>query len=928
MEIHSVCMVKYSKAKIQFLNNYKERHTNMKRTAAIKIMTLIVVLFTAASILLQSAAPKPAFAAEGDSVVSSKYGAEIPSWALASYTDHTFDFSEDDISYYSKHEALRLVTKTGFQVENGHLYCKSGSQFLISSKEYLGDDYGIAGGKLGFSMLLTGGSVIVMLRDIAGNTNMADDGLRFTFTEDSVVCRDSATKTSVTVDLTPYLNKNGETAYEFTDSVTDITLNVGGTDVLKVKYDEGEYSVSNYESTLVFCDGSGAELARAEKSSLQRAGYFLISAVKMEGYIDTLHFTRSEIDQTLPEAETRAISYGNWVATDDLSRTTVLQDTAGAPKEDKTVGVFYFLCWVGAGIHVQDNTKIYLEEGLDALKAYLTKSGGEAYWAEPYFGYYRNTDTWVYRKHAYMLDAAGVDFIFLDVSNGEVFKDGHTALFDTWLQIRKEGGSTPQICFLTGDNSDIFESDLKNLRRSVYSDKNWEKYEELFFKWEGKPLIFGNIEGVSNETKAYLEENFTVRGCWAWQDKDGYWNWLDETSRNADGKWELKKGRDMNGNFEQLAITMGHHPASSKGRSFVNGVQPNNGKNDFEFTSDTARQGLGFQSLIEYALEVSPRVVMITGWNEWIAGNSRGSNYMANTAIDNVCYVDQFNPEFSRDGEPMKLRDGVGFGDNFYYQMVSFIRQYKGMDALEEASGQAAVDITAGADAWQSVGPEFRDTIGDVEFRNSIGYDAAYRYMNGTGRNDISTAKVSQDSDYLYFLVTTVNDIVRADDAQWMNLYIDIDMKHDTGWEGYDFVINRSRTDSTVSVERFKGNSWDSEKLGDAEYNVSGTQLTVKVAKSTLGLSNDSLVNFDFKWADNSTETGNVMEFMDLGDVAPNDRFNFRYVGDFELYKQTVLNSNDTGFPIWLIIVIAVTALALAAAVIFVIHSRRTPKNN
>ena len=126
-----------------------------------------------------------------------------------------------------------------------------------------------------------------------------------------------------------------------------------------------------------------------------------------------------------------------------------------------------------------------------------------------------------------MLDAAGVDFVFLDVSNSETFDKAHLALFDTWLQIRKEGGQTPQICFLTGNTEGRLESHMNRLLRTVYSDKNYEKYEELFFQWEGKPLIFGNPSGLSDEMKAVLK-NFTVRGCWAWENQDGYWNWLQE----------------------------------------------------------------------------------------------------------------------------------------------------------------------------------------------------------------------------------------------------------------------------------------------------------------------------------------------------------------------------------------------------------------
>lgn len=555
-----------------------------------------------------------------------------------------------------------------------------------------------------------------------------------------------------------------------------------------------------------------------------------------------------------------------------------------APKEQKYVGIFYFLCVTGAGIHVQDNTKIYLESGVDGLKDYLKLKGGEAYWAEPYFGYYRNTDTWVYRKHAYMLEAAGIDFVFLDISNSETFNEAHLALFDTWLQIRKEGGQTPQICFLTGDTEGRLESHMNRLLRTVYSEENYAKYEELFFKWDGKPLIFGNTANLSDEMKQTLSQ-FTVRGCWAWENRDGYWSWIQEVKYNEDtGEYYMDPGRDADGNFEQLAVAMGHHPSSSKGRSFVKGVQPNNGKNDFEFSSDTARLGLGFASQFELAIELDPQIIMITGWNEWIAGLPRDPSYthFANTDVDGYMYIDQFNPEFSRDGEPMKLRDGVGFGDNYYYQMVDYIRKFKGIESEELAGGQAAIDIHGELSQWDGVSPEFRDTIGDVEFRNEPSYDLEIRYINSSGRNDFDYAKVSQDDDFVYFLVKTVNPIVVSDGTDWMNLYIDLDQSHETGWEGYDYVINRTRSETHADVEKFSGNSWEAEKIGEAEYVLGSDYIVLKLDKRDLGLASGEIINFDFKWSDHSTTDGNVMEFMDLGDVAPNDRFNFRYLARSE----------------------------------------------
>ena len=49
--------------------------------------------------------------------------------------------------------------------------------------------------------------------------------------------------------------------------------------------------------------------------------------------------------------------------------------------------------------------------------------------------------------------------------------------------------------------------------------------------------------------------------------------------------------------------------------------------------------------------------------------------------------------------------------------------------------------------------------------------------------------------------MTCVNDIVTDDGMNWMNLYLNTDGKSATGWEGYDFVVNRARDSHYVSIE-------------------------------------------------------------------------------------------------------------------------------
>ncbi|MBQ9151216.1 MAG: hypothetical protein IJX72_03110, partial [Clostridia bacterium] len=796
---------------------------------------------------------------------------------------HRYDFSMDRISHYAVDTALAMGNRANAEIIDGALTTKDGKDFIFGSAVGLGDDYGLEEGYLSFDLKLTGGTVYLGVRTSRTAADCERRGIWFTFDgSDSMRIYEPECGLEATVPMPISLAE----AKTFTvhEGLDTITLSSENTAIASVRYTEDGY--------LAICGADGAILAETNESEIDPTGYFSLDMRNIDGYIDNVVFTNVEETRTVPETdELRVIDYSTWTATDALDRTVADNATAGDPKENRYVGLFYFLCWVGAGVHVQDNTKLYLELGAEEAIKYIEEKGGEAYWAEPYFGYYRNTDTWVYRKHAYMLEQAGVDFIYLDVSNAEVFIPGHTALFDTWLQMRKEGIDTPQIVFFNGDTPSTFQSNMQKLFTTVYSDENWDKYSELFFIWDGKPLVFGNYTGLSGDVKKKVDEKFTVRGSWAWTDADNYWAWLQEynyrpnSSRPAqlrNGGW----GRDAEGNYESLSVAMGHHPTTNKGRSFVNSKEPNNGLGDMEFSSvEQAGQGLCFESqfgavnaLIQANIsDDAPFVMMITGWNEWIAGcfHSDSDQNMANTTAK-FAYVDQFNCEFSRDGEPMRNQDGYGIGDNYYYQMVDYIRQYKGISATPVADGQTSINIYDLSD-WDGIDMTYMDSLYDVEHRNTVSYDADFRYINNTGRNDFEYAKVSQDEDNLYFLVKTSHDIIIDNNTEWMNLYLNVDGDATTGWEGYDYILNRDRDSFVVTVEKFKDNTFESEVVGGAYYYIEGAYMTVRLSKELLGVSG-KISHMIFKWADNSVDNGDPMAFMDLGDTAPDNRFGFAYI--------------------------------------------------
>lgn len=792
-------------------------------------------------------------------------------WLATETVTRVYDFSSSDIKTYSEDKTLSTASlRTNMVFDNGVLSCKEGKTFSFGTAGFLGDDYGLYGGTVGFDLSYTGGTLSLGIRLELKATDPSHVGIWFSFTEAGLTVSEPVSGFSVAAGSFP------ATAHiVLEDKADSLVLSADGTVLLSVSYNQ-------WNGELKVFDARGKRLGAVSSTGVNPSGYLTLYADGFGGSIDNLSYTHTSVTDTTVYSGDHAVDYASWVATDDRGRTTPVNTGDGTVKSDKQVGMFYFLSLEGTSSEtVTDITAYYLKNGLDSLNNYLADAKGGFHWAEPYFGYYRNVDTWVFRQHAYMLEAMGVDFIFLDFTNGVCYPEGLTALCDTWIQMRHEGLETPCIVPFGGGNID---NDFATIRSILYSEEGMAKYGELLYYYEGKPLILCDTP-KNEEFRSFVEQNLTVRHCWAWQDADGWWSWLQEYKISKDGQPVYLNGgpgRNDKGELEALALCVGHHPTTSKGRSYANGVFPNV-NDDYGFSLDSGA-GTGLASQYEAIRMLDPKIMLVTGWNEWTAGlNHNGETRYAGTLMKrstNQFYmVDTFNTEYSRDAEPMRIRQGeaeVGFGDNYYYQLVSVIRDFKGMNRVPEAVGQGTVDITDPA-SFADVGPEYRDTVGDTAFRSEQGYFNGIFYVNNTGRNDFETAKVSQDDNYLYFTVSCCHDIEIDDASNWMNLFINLDGDSQTGWEGYDFVLNRGRDGFYVSVESLR-DGWTGTPVGRALYTVSGKNMTVRVSKSLLGASG-SLSGFLFKWADNSTVSGNVMEFSDLGDTAPNGRFAYLYVG-------------------------------------------------
>ncbi|MCP4645197.1 MAG: hypothetical protein GY851_32445 [bacterium] len=557
-------------------------------------------------------------------------------------------------------------------------------------------------------------------------------------------------------------------------------------------------------------------------------------------------------------AEFRDLMSDTWVATDALGRALPGDRDCPGPRDGKQVGIFYFL-WLGehgtAGPF--DLTKLLAERPHDPRWG---PEGTFHHWGEPELGYYLSTDEYVIRKHCSMLNDAGVDVVFFDVTNGFTYEHGYITLCYVFNQIRESGQRTPQIGFLTHSSGDKVITRLYN---EFYS-KN--VFPDLWFRWDGKPLILGKPDGVPPEVADF----FTFRESWAWSgsgwfgDGKDKWPWLDH--------YPQKPGWHEEGVPEQVPVAAAQHPTTNIGRSFHDGKQPA----PDAFRTD---EGLCFADQWRRALEVDPQFVFITGWNEWVAQRfiSKGKQKLCGEVVPEggTFFVDQFTREYSRDLEPMK----GGHTDSYYYQMVGNIRRYKGVRTPPPASAPRTIAIDGAFEDWEGVAPEFRDTVGDTMHRDYRGWGAAGQYVDTTGRNDFVTLKVTHDERFVYFLAETQEPITSCTDPKWMLLFIDSDQTHDTGWEGYDFVVNRNVVDEgSSSVQKTSGtHQWP--VAGTASFSVSGTRMELAVARETIGLEAGKLVAFDFHWADNIQKYGDIVEFGIHGDSAPNRRFNYRYTG-------------------------------------------------
>jgi hypothetical protein len=441
----------------------------------------------------------------------------------------------------------------------------------------------------------------------------------------------------------------------------------------------------------------------------------------------------------------RDIYPDTWSATDGLGRVMPDITEAGPLKTDRrrVVGIFY-ITW-----HTEDKAKMRSPYSADVSKILAEDaearldgrhrlwSEGSYHWGEPELGYFLSQDEYVIRQDMSMLADAGVDVLVMDVTNAGRYWAEWDTLFSTMQKMQGLGTKVPQFCFWSFNGPSI--TVVQDLYDKIYKEN---KYKDLWFYWDGKPLLLYNGEpqvdangtgikhpnnhydpvarsdknhphyGDPEYTEQYYQDHtkevknfFTLRMMW-W----GYYEWAGKRYVGTEDKWSF--GYDMHNNQvkllsadelvsrhqgkkEEAAVTPAQHPTSMVGKSWSRqDGEPKLNKYDLpeacyvrwlgKSVENPEGYGIYFQERWDEALKSDPPFIYINDWNEWTAGKYQPRQL--NIQQETVTFMGRDSNYMFVDQYNAEFNRTIqpmkgGYTDNYYMQMVQNIRRYKGVRA-------------------------------------------------------------------------------------------------------------------------------------------------------------------------------------------------------------------------------------------------------
>lgn len=541
----------------------------------------------------------------------------------------------------------------------------------------------------------------------------------------------------------------------------------------------------------------------------------------------------------------------NYAAIDHLGRKLVSAAEAGPEKKGKQVGLFYYL-WLGQhGTHGPwDLSKMEAQDPdvMDKPDSPLWPDMSRTpmiHWGEPLWGYYQSTDEWVLRRQIEMFIMAGVDVLYFDTTNGYHYREVTDKLFALLQEYNDRGYKAPKFCYyMAPARRGCGTSNVLDVWLNYYKDR---KYSDLYFMWDGKPLI------ITHPDRSYRQEIYDFftfrRPAWGCPQIPDTWYW---SGMPAQGVAVSSKGvREMlpvtvatphvsplSSDKENASWNLGssevHWRKDMQSRSCRNGIR--------DERPNASHYGFFFQNQIDWALSKENEDVplaFVCQWNEWVSPTlTKPTNDMFGRMPHWLLMMDECNMEASRDIEPMQ----GGFHDAYYLQFMNFVRRWKGLPPPAVANDDETV--------------VYDEMTGDCAPRNFPGYDKAGIYTNYTGRNEFKKLTVRTVGDRIVFSAETVNPLQGHGDRNWMNLFIKVPDATANAL-GYTHCI----TESTNGID----------------CTIFDNKVVYSIPLNALGLSASKPIRIEFKWSDNR-QSDDVMDFYVNGDAAPRGRLNWLYI--------------------------------------------------
>lgn len=578
-----------------------------------------------------------------------------------------------------------------------------------------------------------------------------------------------------------------------------------------------------------------------------------------KGYDESL---RVEDARTLSDAE---YSFLNVVGTDDYGRQIVTVD--GKVDKEVYVGMFFFLTLGQHSNHsgIYDISKITVDgTDLDAFQVNNSSSpvGAAHFWGEPVWGYYNSEDEWVIRKQIELLTMAGIDFIVLDTSNAVLYQNVTDVLFRVMKEYQDAGWNVPKVMYYLAANNgknETYPNTLRTVYNYFYAD---DTYKSLWFCPNGKPMITRHDLATDDFLKTFDNGKYLDFFDFKWR------QWPTEYFKEDGASWiEFEYPQPLHNDWINVSVAQHYSVRFSD-------VYGTHGRGWDETTAQNDHanfgKGLNYQTQWDTVFDYQSqgekvKYAFITGWNEWVAEKMCDSDGTYFT-------VDQFNEEYSRDIEPCM---NTTVADNFYLQTIRNVKDFNYSKAKHYIYPKTTIDTSCDSSMWNDI-RSYVDFTGECEDRNFYSVIKSKKYTNTTGRNDIESIKVARDNDYMYFRVTTVDDITayESGDTGWMNILLKTDNGTST-WNGYNYVINRSVSGNVTKVMKASKDGKTLQECGNGNVYVYGKTMIVKVALKDLGLSSTNY-HIEFKVADN-VDGYDYASLYNSGDCAPIGRLNYSY---------------------------------------------------